>query len=126
LKRSIEADDIKFDELPSIPGDWTVRMGTMTKLGVLLVLLDPPEVDAARQWFERAAEAGDAEAMIQLGVLRVTQVEPPDWTEAYSWFERAAEAGDARAIDAIRGFLERAAEAGDAGAIDALRGFRSK
>ena len=31
---------------------------------------DPPDLDAARGWYERAANAGHADAMYSLGMLR--------------------------------------------------------
>ena len=58
----------------------------MTNLGVLLEDTDPA---AARDWWERAAQAGKTEAMNNLGVL----LEDADPAAARSWYERAAQAG---------------------------------
>jgi uncharacterized protein len=49
----------------------------------------------ARQWFEKAAAAGDAEAMNNLGVLYDNgQGVAQDYGQARQWFEKAAAAGD--------------------------------
>jgi TPR repeat protein len=40
--------------------------------------LDPPDLETARGWYERAAEAGDPYAMNDLVVLLATQLNPPD------------------------------------------------
>jgi TPR repeat protein len=57
----------------------------MNSLGVLLEDSDPEQ---ARRWLERAAEAGDADAMNRLGVL----LEDSDPEQARHWLEQAAEA----------------------------------
>lgn len=50
----------------------------MYSLGVLLAeLLDPPDADGARHWYEQAAEAGDTDAMRNLGIL-LEKLDPPD------------------------------------------------
>jgi TPR repeat protein len=52
----------------------------------------------AREWFEKAADKGDASAMNKLGWLYengegVTQ----DYTKARGWYQKAADKGDASA-----------------------------
>ena len=59
----------------------------MFNLGELLEDSDPA---AARDWYERAAEAGDAEAMNSLGDL----LKGSDAAAARDWYERAAQVGD--------------------------------
>ena len=107
---------------------------TMYNLAFLLAeRVDPPELDAARGWYERAAEAGYFDAMRSLGILLATMVDPPELDAAREWYERAAEAGHINAmtslgnllsdrveppeLDAARGWYERAAEAGDTDAM---------
>ena len=56
----------------------------------------------AREWFEKAADKGDATAMANLGLLYdngqgVTQ----DYAKAREWFEKAAAKGDARAMASL-------------------------
>ena len=66
----------------------------MYNLGVLLAtLLDPPELDQARYWYEQAAAAGDTGAMYNLGLL-AERLDPPDLDQARHWYEQAAAASD--------------------------------
>jgi len=52
----------------------------------------------ARQWYEKAAAQGDAEAQLALGVLYQNGWGvPQDDTQAAKWYEKAAAQGDARA-----------------------------
>lgn len=80
-----------------------------------------------RAW-ERAAAAGDVDAMFHLGMLAVSQT-PPDLDAARSWLGSAAAGGEVRAMDSLaslhlqlvqppdidtaRYWYYRAAEAGD-------------
>ncbi|MGH8495249.1 MAG: 2OG-Fe(II) oxygenase [Gammaproteobacteria bacterium] len=67
-----------------------------TLLGKLLYKLAGAEQRPmhARYWFERAAEAGDAEAQYRLGeLLALGLTEPPDASLAFDWLERAAAQG---------------------------------
>jgi hypothetical protein len=59
-------------------------------------------------WFRKAAEAGDADGMYELGVLfyqgrGVTE----DKQEARQWFERAARAGNAKAREVLAGLFKQ-------------------
>ena len=47
------------------------------------------DLEAARRWYERAAENGESDAMFNLGLL-IRHSEP---VAAVGWFERAAQAG---------------------------------
>ena len=60
-------------------------------LGVLPRNQDPPDLDNARQWFQRAAEAGITIAMTYLAELLMNQ-DPPDLDGARQWWERLASA----------------------------------
>ena len=51
---------------------------------------DPPDHDAARGWYEKAADAGHVDAMYNLGYLYAKSIEPPNIEEARRWLERAA------------------------------------
>ena len=53
---------------------------------------DPPDLDAARGWYERAANAGHVDAMYALGVLYAELMQPPNVDAARGWYERAASA----------------------------------
>ena len=58
----------------------------MFGLGVLLAeRVDPPELDQARGWWQKAAEAGHTGAMFGLGVLLADQVDPPELDQARGW-----------------------------------------
>ncbi|MFK0291671.1 tetratricopeptide repeat protein [Streptomyces sp. NPDC090442] len=111
-----------IQELPDVPGPlWGCALEVARMDGAY----DYAEVAAkARVAFQRAADAGDASALHNLGLLAESLGEGD---EAERWFRRAAEAGEARSagrlgrILAERGegkvaesFLEAAAEAGDA------------
>jgi len=49
----------------------------------------------ARSWFEQAAEAGNAEAMRNLGILYENgEGVAKDSAQAHNWYQKAAEAGD--------------------------------
>jgi hypothetical protein len=57
----------------------------------------------ARQWFEKAAAAGDAAGMRDLGGLYANGWGvAPDFAQARQWYERAAAAGDPVAIDILK------------------------
>src|SRR5687767_9880354 len=88
----------------------------------------PSDLDAARRRWEPAADAGDSDAMYNLGYLYAFWTEPPDLDAAQRWWERAVDGGDIDAIyklgylyeqlmdppdlDAARRWYERAADAG--------------
>lgn len=52
-----------------------------------------PDLDAARSWYQRAAEAGHVNTMNCLGDLYARLTEPPDLPAARRWYERAARPG---------------------------------
>jgi TPR repeat protein len=56
--------------------------------------MQPPDLDAARHWYERAADAGNSDAMKDLGYLYAWLMEPPDLDAACHWYERAADVGN--------------------------------
>jgi TPR repeat protein len=56
----------------------------MYNLGVLLAnQWDPPELDQARIWWEKAADAGVTKAMYNLGALLADRWDPPSWTRPH-------------------------------------------
>ena len=58
-----------------------------------------PDYAKAREWYEKAAENGDAVAMSNLGLLYANgQGVAQDYVEARKWYEKAAENGDAGAM----------------------------
>lgn len=58
----------------------------------------PADAPAALSWAQRAAAAGDAQAMVVLGrALRDGLGQPPDAEQAGAWFERAVAAGNTEA-----------------------------
>jgi hypothetical protein len=60
--------------------------------------IEPPDLDVARVWFGRAADAGHTGAMTALGDLNAQLVQPPDLAAARYWYERASAAGDRGAM----------------------------
>ena len=53
----------------------------------------------AREWYEKAADKGDAGAMAALGTLYENgQGVPQDYAKAREWYEKAADKGDAAAM----------------------------
>jgi hypothetical protein len=60
--------------------------------------IEPPDLDVARVWFGRAADAGHTGAMIALGDLNAQLAQPPDLAAARYWYERASAAGDRGAM----------------------------
>jgi hypothetical protein len=94
----------------------------MVSLGVTLINSDP---EAARRWWERAAIAGNTNAMFNLGML--LQDSEPD--AARRWWEAAAHAGNTNAMvdlgllvkdsdpDAARRWWDRAAAEGSSLAL---------
>jgi TPR repeat protein len=60
--------------------------------------MKPPDLDVARQWFGRAADAGHTGAMTALGDLYSQSMQPPDLASARHWYERARAAGDRGAM----------------------------
>gem|GEM_PF-3545559 len=79
--------------------------------------IDPPDLDGARDWYQRAADAGNTDAMNNYGVLLATRLDPPDLAGARDWYQRAADAGNTDAMLSLgslnlRGFdVEGAARA---------------
>ena len=55
------------------------------------------DANKARQWMEKAATKGDAEAQIMLGTYYVSDRGFDDETKAFEWFMKAAEQGEAEA-----------------------------
>jgi TPR repeat protein len=74
----------------------------MVNLGILYERMDPPDLDAARGWYERAADAGDTDAMYGLGVLYAQLMDAPDLNAARGWWERAAALGHMEAARKMR------------------------
>ena len=62
---------------------------------------DPPDLDAARGWYERAANAGHVDAMYSLMLHEAST--PPVLDAALHWYERAADAGHAAAMNRLGG-----------------------
>ena len=58
----------------------------------------PSGLDAERRRWERAADAGDSDAMFELGLLYANSMQPPDLDAARRWWERAADAGNSDAM----------------------------
>jgi TPR repeat protein len=58
----------------------------MVSLGVMLMNSDP---EATRRWWEKAASAGNTNAMFNLGLL----LQDSDPEAARRWWEKAANAG---------------------------------
>ena len=74
----------------------------MYNLGVLLAnQWDPPELDQARTWWEKAADAGTTSAMSNLAVLLANRWDPPQLDQARTWWEKAADAGTTNAMYAV-------------------------
>ena len=57
----------------------------------------------ALKWFERASEAGDAEAFYELGLMHEGGLGvPTDWGEARRMYQRALEAGYSAAAGKLK------------------------
>jgi TPR repeat protein len=78
----------------------------MVNLGNLLAdRWDPPDLPAARDWYQQAADAGDTGAMNNLGGLLADRWDPPDLPAARDWYQQAADAGDTGAMNNLGGLL---------------------
>ncbi len=67
----------------------------------------PQSIPAAIKWFKRAAELGDENGMLRLGIAYLADNIPgvvPDEASAYFWIRRAAEAGDPNAMKVLANF----------------------
>jgi hypothetical protein len=73
-----------------------VEAGFELSLLLELGLGGPVDVERARQWEERAAQAGHPRACLNRAV-RFVRATPPDMASAVLWYERAARAGNAEA-----------------------------
>jgi TPR repeat protein len=120
LTQAAEADSDKFSVQAAAVGSLYERM-------------EPPDLDAARDWYERSADAGNRDAMYNLGVLYDQLMDAPDLDAARRWYERAADAGhrdamynlgdllrselDPPDLDAARRWYECAADAGHSAAM---------
>lgn len=59
----------------------------------------------ALKWFSKAAEAGDAEAMMWIGDIHAFgQGVPVDTAMAHQWYLKAAEGGDADGMSRVAHF----------------------
>ena len=76
---------------PGIAKPWTASGSRIPEAA-------PPDLDAARLQYECAAEAGDSDAMSNLGYLYVKLLEPRDLDAARHWYERAADTGNSDAM----------------------------
>jgi TPR repeat protein len=54
----------------------------------------------AVSWYRKAADAGDADGMYQLGIMY--QNVTPDYAQAMSWYRKAADAGNTMARDLLK------------------------
>jgi TPR repeat protein len=64
----------------------------MFNLGLLLAeRLVPPDLNEARYWYQRAADANHTGAMLNLAALLADWLIPPDVDGARYWYQRAAE-----------------------------------
>jgi TPR repeat protein len=71
----------------------------MYNLGVLLAnQWDPPELDQARTWWEKAADAETTSAMYKLSLLQANRWDPPQLDQARTWYEKAADGGNTNAM----------------------------
>jgi tetratricopeptide (TPR) repeat protein len=92
----------------------------------------------AREWYQQAADIGNAEAMFYLGIIyqvgNQDQGVPQDYAKAREWYEKAADKGNANAMNSLAGlyydgngvpqdyakareWYEKAADKGDAEAM---------
>ena len=94
--------------------------GPGTRLVLLADDMDPTELDQVRGWYQKAAEAGDTDAMIVLGVLLADRVDPPELDQARGWWQKAAEAGDTDAMYDLGALL---ADQVDPPELDQARGW---
>ena len=66
-----------------------------------------PDYAASRQWFEKAAAAGNAKAMNALGLAyHMAQGVPRDYAIARQWYEKAAQRGNVAALANLGVFYE--------------------
>jgi hypothetical protein len=57
----------------------------------------------AREWYEKAAAQGNADAQFQLGVLyQLGRGVPENHARALEWYEKAAAQGDQHAIEMLK------------------------
>ena len=80
----------------------------MYNLGVLLAnQWDPPELDQARIWWEKAADAGVTKAMYNLDALLADRWDPPQLDQARTWYEKGRKEGPPHGTSApgVTGFI---------------------
>lgn len=115
-----------------------VDAGAYHNLAVSMLSRENPDYDEAAKWFRKAAEMGDPQSQLVLGLLYWTgRGVPRDSDVAVGWFQKSAEGGEPQAMRNLgmayaRGlgvernpqqalqWIRRAAEAGDAEAQAAL------
>jgi Trypsin-co-occurring domain 2/Sel1 repeat len=99
LMKAVEAGKDQPMQFSIGPIELAGHTGAMFALGLLLAdRVDPPELDQARTWWQKAAEAGHTGAMLGLGVLLEDRVDPPELEQARGWYLKAAEAGHTGAM----------------------------
>jgi hypothetical protein len=66
----------------------------MYNLGVLLAnQWDPPQLDQARTWWEKAADAETTSAMYNLSLLQANRWDPPQLDQARTWYGKGGKEG---------------------------------
>ncbi len=81
---------------------FAARLGEPRAMVDLAIMLkDSGEIEEATEWFSRAAELGNAKAMLALGFL----ADEDNAAEAMTLYEKAAELGNAHAMTALAGKL---------------------
>lgn len=67
-------------------------------------VISKPDAETAAQWYERAAAAGDIDAMVRLGaMLNEGMLDRPDASEqSVQWLQKAAEAGSEKAKELLQ------------------------
>jgi TPR repeat protein len=58
----------------------------------------PTQLDQARSWWEKAADAETTSAMYNLSLLQANRWDPPQLDQARTWYEKAADGGNTNAM----------------------------
>jgi uncharacterized protein YegL len=120
---------------PAAPSSWAINnLGELYEHGQGVA----QDYGKAREWYQKAADAGNRTAMRNLGVLYDKgQGVPQDYGKAHEWYQKAADAGDRTAMNNLgvlyeyghgvaqdygkaREWYQKAADAGDGTAMNNL------
>jgi TPR repeat protein len=92
-KNSARVNEENFTALKPVL-ERAARLGVVPAMLLVAQNLRPNQPDEALSWYEKAAQRGNSDAMVQTGLLYSTRHTPEDNRKALEYFIQAADAGN--------------------------------